>query len=436
MCQLCDDPVPAEIAGDPDTVSRFATAFSNTAEALRDAARELRNLANENITISLAVDEVRTKAGEVAGDTGKVAERYQGAGDTYSSYATALSSARGAGNGARANIITNNEDARYWRHRERDLRDQVMFGSTDPEVLQDLQEAARKAAHYDGLFATYIGRYGAAVEDRDQAVIAAINGLADAEQAAGLNDGFLDGLIGDLQQYWELISKYLGPVLDVIKDALEIIKQIVDIISLIVSILAIFLPFLGPIALGLVALSALLAIAIFACSALLFLMGRQSLGELISDGITMVVSILTAKFAGITSLTGAVTAGASRVGALVTNPSSVAIVVNTTKAALAPAASQFLKEGVQGGTLSATGTIFSFAFESNMDLQLGQSSPPWGAPGGDSSSILPGVMDGATLGATSPTVDLVGFLTEGIQLDLRSDEFASSWGSIGAVPAT
>jgi hypothetical protein len=441
MCYMCDDPVPSVIPGDPDTVSRFATAFANTADALRDAARELRNLANENITISLAVDEVRGKADEVASDTGKVAERYQGAGDTFSSYASALASARSTGNGARANIISNNEDARYWRHRERDLREQVAYGSTDADVLQDLQDAARRAAHYDGLFTTYIGRYGSAVEDRDQAVTAAINGLADAEEASGLNDGFWDGILGDLQQLWELISKYLGPVLEVLKDALEIIKQIVDIISLIVSILAIFLPVLGPLALALVALSAILAIAIFACSALLFLMGRESLGTLISDGINMVVSVVTARFAGAASLFGAVRGGAAtfaQIGAKIANPASVTIVVNTTAAALGPAAAEFVGDGVVGGSLSAAGTIFSFVGESNVDLQLGQSSPPWGAPsgGGDASSILPGVMDGATLGMASPTVNLVNIVTEGISLDLHSDEFASSWGSIGVVPAT
>ena len=298
MCYMCDDPVPAVIPGDPDTVSRFATAFSNTADALRDAAQQLRNLANENMTISLAVDEVRSKADEVASDTGKVAERYQGAGDTFSSYASALASARSTGNGARANIVSNNDDARYWRHRERDLREQVAYGSTDAEVLQDLQDAARKVTHYDGLFATYIGRYGSAVDDRDSAVTAAINGLADAESAAGLNDGFFDGILGDLQQLWALISEYLGPIIEVLKQALEILKQIVDILALIVSILAIFLPFLAPLALALTALGAILAIAIFACSALLFLMGRQSLGQLISDGITMVVSVVTAKLGG------------------------------------------------------------------------------------------------------------------------------------------
>ena len=438
MCYMCDDPVPAVIPGDPDTVSRFATAFSNTADALRDAAQQLRNLANENMTISLAVDEVRDKADEVASDTGKVAERYQGAGDTFASYASALASARSTGNGARANIVSNNDDARYWRHRERDLREQVALGSTDAEVLQDLQDAARKVTHYDGLFATYIGRYGSAVDDRDSAVTAAINGLADAESAAGLNDGFFDGILGDLQQLWALISEYLGPIIEVLKQALEILKQIVDILALIVSILAIFLPFLAPLALALTALGAILAIAIFACSALLFLMGRQSLGQLISDGITMVVSVVTAKLGGGTLL-GNLKGGAatfSAVAARFANPQTVSIVVNTTAAALKPAAAQFALDGIKGGLLSAGSTPFSFVLGEGLDFTLGGSGPAWDMSGANGTDILPGIMDSATLGMASPATSAFEIITEGISIDLRNDDFASSWGSIGAVPAT
>lgn len=438
MCYMCDDPVPAEIPGDPDTVSRFATAFSNTADALRDAAQELRNLANENITISLAVDEVRSKADDVAGDTGKVAERYQGAGDTFSSYASALASARGTGNGARANIVSNNDDARYWRHRERDLREQVAFGSTDAEVLEDLQEATRKVNHYDGLFATYIGRYGSAVDDRDSAVTAAINGLADAESAAGLNDGFFDGLLGDLQQLWALISEYLGPIIEVLKQALEILKQIVDILALIVSILAIFLPFLAPLALALTALGAILAIAIFACSALLFLMGRQSLGQLISDGITMVVSVVTAKLGGGT-LFGNLKGGAatfSTIASKIADPRNVSIVVNTTAAAIKPLLADFAIDGIKGGMLSAGTTPFSFVLGEGLDFTLGGSGPAWDMSGANGADVLPGVLDAPTLGMAGPIAGATEVIPGILSFDLHGDEFASSWGSIGAVPAT
>lgn len=410
MCFMCDDPVPAEIPGDPDTVSRFASAFTNTAAALRDAAAELRNLANENITISLAIDEVRTKANDVASDTGKVGERYSGAGETFSNYATALAAARTAGNGARANIVSNNDDARYWRHRERELRDQVMMGSTDAEVLEDLQTATKKVNHYDSLFATYIGRYGSAVEDRDSAVTAAVNGLADAEAASGLNDGFWDGILGDLQQLWELISKYLGPILEILRNVLEIIKKIVDLLALIVSIASLFFPVLAPLAAALTAVSAILGVAIFACSLLLFAMGRESLGRVISDGIGAVIGVLTSRAGGIdifnrASLTTGMSAGwgAART-VLAGGPSNIAANLTASLVTSPRTAETMLawtNETAEAGIGGGFGGMMQNAASAGLDFDITGSPMPWDGPASPNQALIGGA-DVVTGGSVSP----------------------------------
>ena len=56
--------------------------------------------------------------------------------------------------------------------------------------------------------------------------------------------------------------------------------------------------------------------------------------------------------------------------------------------------------------------------------------------GADGTDILPGLADAGTLGMASPASDAFSMITEGISIDLHNDDFASSWGSIGAVPAT
>lgn len=435
---MCDDPVPVEIPGDPDTVARFASAFKNTAEALRDAARELRSLANENITISLAIDEVREKADEVSSDTGKVAERYQGAGDTFSSYSTALASARDSGNGARNNIRTNNEDARYWRHRERDLRQQVAFGSTDAEVLEDLKEAARRATHYDSLYSTYVGAYAAAIEDRDAAVTHAVNGLAKAEEAAGLNDGFWDGILGDLQQLWELISKYLGPILEIIRTALEAIKKIVDILALIVSIASIFLPFLAPLAGALTALSAVLAIAIFACSALLFLMGRESLGRVISDGIGAVVGVLTSKLGGNTifkfgnnGLGTQMSEGYNLVKQGVTGGREVLVALNAAAPRTVATTAQWMQNAAMGGVMSGTTSLFGFGASENLDFDITGTSAPWDMPGSPAIPVA-NTFDVVTGGSVSP---VTGLLDWDLDFGTPANEI-SHWGPAALTAAS
>ena len=411
---MCDDPVPVEIPGDPDTVARFASAFKNTAEALRDAARELRSLANENITISLAVDEVREKADEVSSDTGKVAERYQGAGDTFSSYSNALASARDSGNGARNNIRTNNEDARYWRHRERDLRQQVAFGSTDAEVLQDLQEAARRAHHYDSLYSTYVGTYAAAIDDRDAAVTHAVNGLANAEEAAGLNDGLWDGILGDLQQIWELISKYLGPILEILRNVLEIIKKIVDLLALIVSIASLFFPVLAPLAAALTAVSVILGVAIFACSALLFLMGRETLGRVVSDGIGALVGVITSKAGGInifnkSSLASGMSAGMGSAGTVLTGgPAN--LVVNLKASLISnPRTSAYMqvwaKDTAEAGIGGGFGGMWQNVASAGLDFDITGSTPAWDQPANANQALIGGG-DVVTGGSVSPVAGM------------------------------
>ena len=398
MCYRCDDPVPGTIDGDPSTVQRFANQFSTTSSALRDAARELRNLANENITISLAVDEVRENAGAIADDTDRVAERYEGAASTFSSYASALEAARSAGNGARTHIVSNNASGRYWRHRERDLRQQVQWGSTDAEVLEDLQEATRRANHYDAQYATYLGQYQAAIEDREQAVTAAINGLANAEAASGLNDGFWDGIAGDFQMLWELASKYLGPILEGLRDVLEVLKQILDVITLIVALLSIICPALGPLALGLAAVSALLAVAIFACSLLLFAMGRETIGRVLSDGLSAAASVLLA-VAGGGGLFGSIKGMFSGFSA------GAGAATSTVTARLG----DFATDQLVGGLVSANLAPIQFALEQEADFQIG-STTPWGG-GPDRAE---GLADMFTSMADLPTLGFASVISGGI----------------------
>lgn len=390
MCYLCADPVPDELTGDPDTVARFARAFDSTAEALRDAARELALVANENITISLAIDEVRDRAEEVVADTRRVADRYQGAADTFERYANDLRSAQERGNGARNDIITNNSNASYWRHRARELRFMVQMGNVDPDVLDDLELATRRANYYDDLYAGYIGTYGSARESREQAIIRAINGLHDAESASGLNDGLFDALLGDLGQLWDLVSKYLGPVLEVLRDVLELVKQIVDLLALIVTILSIFIPVLAPLAAALGALSAVLGIAIFAASALLFLMGRETLGRVLADGIMAVVGVVTSKL-GVNGWAKE-SLGSMIKGGFTTVASTTASSGTTI---LASAGEKLLENAIHQ-QIEAGGEVLSFVVGEGLDLRLGMdpSTPVWDMAGADPSDMLFEVADG------------------------------------------
>lgn len=443
---MCDDPVPGEIPGDPGRVGDFGRAFLETAEALRDAARDLRAVANDSITISLAIDEVREKAGGVSGDVDRVAVRYDGAGNAFNGYASSLADAQALGNGSRSAIIENNADARHWRHEAIRLRQAVMMGASDPEVLADLQEATRRAMYYDGQYATHLGRYGAASENFEAAVETAIRALATAMETAGINDQWYEGWLGDLQLFWETLSKYLGPALEVIREALVFLKQIVDVLALIVTVLALFIPALAPLAAGLSALAFFMSVAIFALSAVLFLMGRETLGRVLSDGFSVVTSVLTSKLGG---AGGSVVADkANKIanmgsGFAEFGLKSRNVLLDMGRAGaieFSETASQYAaKEGLDmlvGGLVSANSAPISFALN-EMDFQIGTSTPWGGDAAPDITGLLVGLADLPTLGVAGTLEPLATAGDPATYSDIVSswNETFDTWGSIGAVPS-
>lgn len=448
MCYLCDDPIPDEIEGDPDTVEGFATAFSATAQALRDAARDLRAVANESITISLAIDEVREKADGIEADTDKVAERYEGAGTTFAAYATSLRGARALGNGARANMISNNEESRYWRHRERDLRLRVQLGASDAEVLADFEQARGLADQADQQYSTYLTQYRAAVEAKDAAVQAAIGGLDDAAKAAGLDDGFFDRVLGDLQQLWELVSEYVGPYLEVLREVLTILKKIVDALALIVTVLSLFFPALAAVAAALTAISAIIGVAIFAISALLFAMGRESLGRVLSDGLLAVVGVVTAKFSVGGSLDDAISQGANAVRTpaqlFVGRTRSIQLGLIPASDTLGAAAFREVGNAALAGTISAKTAPIAFVLDEGFDFTIGAGDAAWGDPpneffsmeGADPMTMMPNLLDSPTLGVASQATGIADIFGENIPSALDSaGEFVEAWSTIRTVPA-
>jgi hypothetical protein len=287
--------VPPTMAGNPTTISQFAARYDRMADALHEAVGELQALANKGVTISLAVDEVREKASQAVDNTRKVATRYEGAATTLHAYQHALSEAIGHVNSARHTISSNNPNAGYWRRKKLELEAKLLFDSGNTELIDDVQEAENWVRQYDTEYASAIATYNAAVEARDHAVNSAIAGLHDAAIRADLNDNFFESVVGLYDAAYDLAQKYLAPLIETLRGVLELLKQIVDVLSFIVTILAIFIPVLAPFAAALALASILLSLAVLMCSVLLFALGKETLGRVLSDCIGLVVSVVTSK---------------------------------------------------------------------------------------------------------------------------------------------
>jgi hypothetical protein len=293
------DPIPEPLTGEPSVIAAKSRVLSRTAEALREAAQELRSLSSENVTISEAVDEIRTKGTEASGDIDRVEIRYQGAADAMSEYGTALSAAKTRAENARQRIIDNNSEAAYWRRREDSLRSQVLGGESSPELLEEITDVQRRVNRFEAEFVSAMAEYAAAESDKTDAVAAAMNALHTAAELAGINDGFWDRVGSVLEAAYEWAQEHLAPLIEKLRTILELLKSIVDILSFIVGILSIFLPFLAPLAAALTLVSLALAASILLCSLALVLLGRESIGRLLSDTIGLVTSVITSKMGGL-----------------------------------------------------------------------------------------------------------------------------------------
>jgi hypothetical protein len=302
MSTQLQDPVPSALDGEPSVVGVTATALGATAQALRDAISELRQLASDDVTISDAVDEVRTKANEARNAISKVEVRYQGAADAMHSYRSGLSSAHSRADAARQRIIDNNSDARYWRLRVHSLTEQAQAGESSQELLDDLLEAQSRVQSYAAEFSSAMSEYHGAEGDKSAAVDAAIAALHSAAETADIDDGFWDRVANVLENAYEWAQENLTPLLETLRTIAELVKSIVDILALIVTILSVFLPFLAPLAAALTLASIALSALILLSSLLLFALGKESLGRVLGDAIGLATSVITSKMGGMNVL--------------------------------------------------------------------------------------------------------------------------------------
>lgn len=288
-----ENTVPPPMPGNPGLIAQFAQRYDRMADALYEAVDELRALANEGVSISLAIDEVRDRAEDAIGVTRKVAIRYEGASNTLNSYQDALGDAITTSGSARTTIINNNPNAGYWRRREVALRAQLLLDPSNTTLADDLREATDWVREYNDAYQTAITSYNGAAQARDNAVNSAIAGLDDAAQLAGLNDDFWEGIAGAVDAFYDLAQKYLAPIIKILREVFEFIKQIVDVLALIVGILAIFIPVLAPIAGALALASIALSLAILLCSLALFALGKETLGRVLGDVLNLAITVVT-----------------------------------------------------------------------------------------------------------------------------------------------
>lgn len=279
-------PIPEPLTGDPDTLSEFARKYHNLSEALKSAAAELATLANADITVSLAVDKIRAKAGDAYVDTMKVSQRYEDAASTYSTYAAKLRDAQQKAERARATVAGFKGSADHATKAREAIISQAMFSLPNQQTADDLNQANAALEPYNTEYAAAMQQYNLAVAEKADAVSAAISQLDDADKSSGLKDTVWQGIQAQARDAYDWLKANMTPLLKAIRAVAKIIASILDVVAFFVSIVN---PVVGR-AIAAVSL-ALNALALL-CSTILFLTGGGSIGDVIADTIGVAVAAI------------------------------------------------------------------------------------------------------------------------------------------------
>ena len=210
------DPVP----GDPGAVSREAAQLSSVAEEIQGQVARLRAIADgASVERGLHVEKLKTAAGDVAGQLGKVVGRYQKTSSALSGWAPELDYAQGQSLKALAKAKeAAGQQAKYSQP--------VTRPAGKPETAAEKQaDQARKrgleAANAD--LAAARGMLDAATSYRDEKARAAATAINDA-----INDGVADS-------WWDTFKSFIDKYAWLIKDictGLEILATVLAVVCL------------------------------------------------------------------------------------------------------------------------------------------------------------------------------------------------------------
>lgn len=251
------DPVP----GDPDTVAIAGRDYSEVADAIQEAAANLRKLVESDAMKANSVDALRENALEVAENIEKAKERYAGVGDALTAYAPVLEHAQERTRQAHQDA----EDAKELERGEQAEADDAEEADEDPPDYGDDGPPSQ------GAMTAALAKAAEAVQDRDDAADRAISAIDDVTDSGDLNDG-----------WWENWGKSVVETITKIADA---VAAIAGIAALVVG----WIPVIGQALAGILGTIALVAsIVSLAGKLTLALTGDGSWGDVAMAAIGVV----------------------------------------------------------------------------------------------------------------------------------------------------
>lgn len=305
----------APLPGDPTALKSKADELASSATQIQQAITQLRRLADNNDTVSEAVDKVRSKASDLANNITQAHIRYSGTAQALQEYAPKLEAAQQraqraitAHDAAQQQVAnaqaSQQQQAAQYKQDQATKAAQASSSSSSstaepPQAFNDTPagvKAAQGLSDANDSVANALSEYQAATAELDTAAQQAISKINSAMDDSHLNDSGWDKLkhlaSEVVHEMGSLAKKYLAPILDVVQQIAAKLSDVLGWISLVVSIVAVFCPILAPLAAALDVATLALAALSFLTTLALVGFGDRTWGDVISTGITVVLSAL------------------------------------------------------------------------------------------------------------------------------------------------
>jgi len=270
------------LPGDPDIVLRDATQYLRAAEAIAQAAEQLRQLSGDRFR-SQAVDAIVGSAADAAGTITQAHHRYSEAAQALLDYATPM---REAHDRASALTATNRDlvdRANTLRYQVEDADRQAQ--TPGPEQVLAIAHAQQLHQEWDALTQQMHqaeSEWNAARDLMHQAARAAASRIHNGNEFGDLNDSFWDDL-GDLFDIVKLVANIVSVVL-------KIVSLVLTVLAVVFAVLAVFFPLLAVISAALFLYAQVVNIAIAILALLQFAMNGFHLLDLVLAGVAVLAA--------------------------------------------------------------------------------------------------------------------------------------------------
>jgi uncharacterized protein with PQ loop repeat len=280
------------IPGDPDALDSRVRILKTIAVSLGVASKDLRVVANADLVISLAIDEVRDDARESADDANDIYIRYAGTAAALGDYSRELRRIKEAAAASAARFHEAQGDVDYWVAKRGDYEDHAKTPGEDAEHWRRMErEADQEVDEARGRVRASESSFQSLLDELDAAARLAADRIDSARRASRTDDNLIDEIEGAIRDFKKFADDYLVPILEAIQDVCKTVAEVLSIIALVLTLFS-FIPGVGAIAAALGTLSLALSAVALLASALLLVLGHGNFTEFVKEAIGVAISVV------------------------------------------------------------------------------------------------------------------------------------------------